>query len=652
MSHASSPVPRLPSLVRLLLLALLSLMALGASAVARADPPARVGRISDVSGAVWLYDDQQGEWIQALRNRPVTGGDRISVERGARVAIQIGASTVRLDGGTEIEFADLDDARVRLQLHQGTVAMRIRGNDSAREFAVETAEGRYQPMQPGRYRVDRKDDGSFGAVAEGQLRFEARDSALELLAGQRAEFWTEGGVTHYAWVSPADDRFGEWVAREEREDDRDYAREQRRQYVSPEMTGADELDRYGQWDRHPEYGMIWYPTVVVSGWAPYRYGHWAFMGAWGWTWVDDAPWGFAPFHYGRWVSYGGRWGWCPGQVIARPVYAPALVAWIGGPNFSVGINIGGGPSVGWVPLAPREVYTPPYQVTNIYITNVNAPHRRWQPPQRQVPTGPVMYTNQGVPGGVTIVPNNVLRDRQPISNAVIRPVDPKTISTWQQQAPVSPAQAVPPPPRVVATPGGAVPAAPGATRPTPWTAPAPSRGETGRGDIADAPRGRLSTMLPALTPGTQGQSGTPTRPVAPAPQGAQVPQGAPTPQGARVPQGAPTPQGAPLPQGARVPQGAQRPQGAPSSRGGDRTIGTPPAVRPEPPGRAVPAAPTAPQAGPPATPPAVMRPLPQESRREPVAPGRREAERAAPREERAAAPPERRQTEPREQQNR
>ena len=95
------------------------------------------------------------------------------------------------------------------------------------------------------------------------------------------------------------------------------------------MTGAEDLDRYGHWESHPEYGPIWTPPPWCPGWAPYRYGHWAWIGPWGWTWVDDAPWGFAPFHYGRWVMVGGRWCWAPGRYVARPVYAPALVAWIG-----------------------------------------------------------------------------------------------------------------------------------------------------------------------------------------------------------------------------------------------------------------------------------------------------------------------------------
>jgi hypothetical protein len=264
------------------------------------------------------------------------------------------------------------------------------------------------------------------------------------------------------------------VAREDREDTRE-----RNRYVSEEMTGAEDLDRHGRWDRHPEYGAVWYPTVVVAGWAPYRYGHWAHLRPWGWTWVDDAPWGFAPFHYGRWVSYGGRWGWVPGQYVARPVFAPALVAWFGGPNVRVGVSIGGGPAVGWVPLAPREIYYPGYYHSPTYVRIVNRTHERWHGPnpkyERPVPTGPVMYTNQGVAGGVTVVPQGVMQGRQPISSKVVMPVDARTVAGWQSTASdVSRGGLIktpPPPPaaRVVAVPVGAVPAPPNAARPAQWS---------------------------------------------------------------------------------------------------------------------------------------------------------------------------------------
>jgi hypothetical protein len=505
MFTAASLQDRTRRLLHTLLALTLGFFALAASSPAWADPPGRVGRIASFDGNVWLFDDEQNEWVQARRNRPITEGDRLSAERGARAEVQIGSGTLRLDGGADVEFGQLDDARVHVRVLGGSVALRVRSSQSVREFALVTQEGRYEPLRPGHYRVDVEERSSVGETLAGSMRFEARDSVLEINDGQRAEFWQERGVTHYSWASPNNDRFGDWVAREDREDSRE-----RNRYVSDEMTGADDLDRHGRWDRHPEYGAVWYPTVVAAGWAPYRYGHWAHVRPWGWTWVDDAPWGFAPFHYGRWVNYGGRWGWCPGQYVARPVYAPALVAWFGGPNVRVGVGIGGGPAVGWVPLAPREIYYPGYHHSPTYVRIVNRTHERWHGPnpryERPVPTGPVMYTNQGVAGGVTVVPQNVVQGRQPISSRVVVPVDGRTVAGWQSSAAeVARGGLVKTPPpaptaRVVATPGGAVPAPPNAARNANWSRAAP-RVAAAQGDGGQAPARTVgSVAAPTVTP--------------------------------------------------------------------------------------------------------------------------------------------------------
>src|SRR6202011_5172879 len=110
-------------------------------------------------------------------------------------------------------------------------------------------------------------------------------------------------------------------------------------YVSRELPGYEDLDDYGDWRPNPEYGTVWMPRVE-AGWAPYHYGHWRWIEPWGWTWIDDQPWGFAPFHYGRWAYIGNRWGWVPGTVIVRPVYAPALVTFIGGAGWSLALSVG------------------------------------------------------------------------------------------------------------------------------------------------------------------------------------------------------------------------------------------------------------------------------------------------------------------------
>jgi hypothetical protein len=299
------------------------------------------------------------------------------------------------------------------------------------------------------------------------------------------------------------------------------------------MTGSDDLDRYGEWDRHPEYGPVWYPATVVVGWAPYRYGHWAFIRPWGWTWVDDAPWGFAPFHYGRWINYGGRWGWCPGTYVARPVYAPALVGWFSGSHVSVGISIGG-PAVGWVPLAPREIYRPGYRASAGHVYRLN-PHA---PPGSAV--APPAFGNRVVPGAVTVVP--ALAPHQSIAAAAQRADDMALRRQWQAEqfrldAPGRPAW----PQRET-----------GAPRPPQAMAPAPFHGRVPQAvPQPTAPQTRGSTVTPTMAVPGRNATGPPssTPPAAPPPMATTAPAGAGIPAAPAGPTGhrRPSPPAPPVP---------------------------------------------------------------------------------------------------------
>jgi hypothetical protein len=94
--------------------------------------------------------------------------------------------------------------------------------------------------------------------------------------------------------------------------------------------------------------------------------------------VEDEPWGFAPFHYGRWTFVRGGWGWVPGPMVVRPVYAPALVGFVGGGSgLGVAVGFGGGFSgVAWFPLGPRDVYIPGYHASPRYVQNINITNTR------------------------------------------------------------------------------------------------------------------------------------------------------------------------------------------------------------------------------------------------------------------------------------
>jgi hypothetical protein len=127
---------------------------------------------------------------------------------------------------------------------------------------------------------------------------------------------------------------------------------------------------------------------------------------WGWTWIDDAPWGFAPFHYGRWAMVAGGWVWVPGRMVvgARPVYAPALVAFVGGPGVEV---------AAWFPLGPHEVYRPSYRASEFYVRRVNVTH------VTVISSASVTYVNQRVPGAVTAVSHETFVSARPVGRSTI-----------------------------------------------------------------------------------------------------------------------------------------------------------------------------------------------------------------------------------------
>ena len=227
------------------------------------------------------------------------------------------------------------------------------------------------------------------------------------------------------------DGWDQWcIDRDSREDQ---AAAASARYVPREMVGYEDLGDNGVWSEVPDYGPVWAPRVPV-GWAPYHYGHWAWVEPWGWTWIDDAPWGFAPFHYGRWAFVGGGWVWVPGAMVARPVYAPALVAFVGGPRFSMAVGIGGGAGVAWFPLGPREVYVPAYRVSPMYVRQVNITHVT-----NITTVTNVRYVNQTVPGAVIGVSQRTFAGAQPVGRSAVV-VSREEISRAEvvQVAPVAP----------------------------------------------------------------------------------------------------------------------------------------------------------------------------------------------------------------------
>jgi hypothetical protein len=386
---------------------------------AQTDPPGRVGRLSYLSGAVSFRTADMDDWAAAQINRPLTTGDHVWTDEGARAELHIGAAALRLNSSTAFEFLNLDDANVQIRLAEGSLSIRLRALADNETFEVDTPNVAFSLLRTGEYRIDVNPDNytTIVTVRSGEGEVTGNNQAFPVRPGQQAVVSGTDSPTYDTAGAPSLDEWDNWCqARDRREDQSQSAR-----YVSREMVGYQDLDDNGSWRTVPDYGSVWVPRAVVPNWAPYHYGHWVWVEPWGWTWVDDAPWGFAPFHYGRWV-YVGYWAWVPGPVAVRPVYAPALVAWVGGPNFGLSVAFGGGAvGVGWFPLGPREVYVPAYRASPTYITRVNVTNTTIVNNVNitNINTNNIRYVNREAPGAVTAVPQSAFAGGRAVQSSAV-----------------------------------------------------------------------------------------------------------------------------------------------------------------------------------------------------------------------------------------
>ncbi len=424
--------------LQLLLLLALSLMGMAA----QADPPSRVLRVAEIQGQVLWFDPEEREWEPLLRNQSLSEGDRLRVESNSRVGLRVGPHALWLDERSQLELMRVDDERLELVLDRGALALRLVSREGARETRVRTPEGRFQFDRAGDYRVDALARSSRGQAFDGRMVFDHRgqdDAPLWLDAPESAEVWWDNGPRAERSRLLRQDEFGAWLVASAgfgREDLDRYASRPAYRYVSPELTGADELDTYGRWESSSEFGPLWLPLRVAVDWAPYRQGRWTWHRHWGWTWVDELPWGYATSHYGRWVYWRNRWCWAPGSVrVARPVFAPALVGWVGSGHVQVGIHIGGrtAPPVAWYPLAPYEVYKPWYRHSPQYVRRINPDPDPVTVRRPNVP-GWVGH-NRAVPGAVSTFDGPVRQDG-PSRTALPRPVPVRDEATLRALAPL------------------------------------------------------------------------------------------------------------------------------------------------------------------------------------------------------------------------
>src|SRR5262249_15120246 len=230
----------------LLSLALATAPLAGAFAQYAGDPPDRVGRVAEVSGSVSFHTaDANAQWAPASVNYPVTGGNAFWTEPRSHAAIDVGGSRLYMDSSTELDVANVDDRSFAASLAQGAIYLRVSPAANGDQFEIDTPRGAVHINQPGSYEVIAGDQdhpttvmafdgGSAQMVGPGVNAGVGSEQGL-FIAGQNPPQVNEG---------PAQtDDFIRFVQAEEQpyQNQNAYSPPP---YVSPEMTGDQDLGRY------------------------------------------------------------------------------------------------------------------------------------------------------------------------------------------------------------------------------------------------------------------------------------------------------------------------------------------------------------------------------------------------------------------------
>jgi len=428
------------------------------------DPPSRVARLALIEGSVSFQPAGTQDWVAAPVNRPLTTGDRLWSDRDGRIELQLDDSVIRLSSNTALAFLNLSDNVTQLQLSGGTLLLNVRNLGDSETYEVDTPNLAFSVLRSGVYRIDVDSSGNTTiGVRSGQGEVTGAGFAYAVHAGENDLFAGTDPLTETAQAEGGPDAFETWSA----DRDNHWRQLAAERYVSPGVVGYEDLDDYGSWQQTPDYGYVWFPRAVPVGWAPYHIGHWAYIPPWGYTWIDDQPWGFAPFHYGRWCNLHGAWGWIPAPphppvaVYARPVYAPALVAWVGA-----------GAAIAWFALGPREVFVPSYPASRAYFDHVNVSNTTVNTTvinniynttivnNRAINTNNIRYVNRTIPGAVAATSTQAFTSAQPVArnpvridphalaSAQVRPLAPAALPTRQAFLGAGRASSVKPPPTV------------------------------------------------------------------------------------------------------------------------------------------------------------------------------------------------------------
>ena len=225
-----------------------------------------VARVSLISGGVsFSRGDDPDQWDPADVNVPMTLGDRVWTGDGGRIELQVhGGNVVRLSAGTDLQALNLTDEVKQFSLALGTASIAVRRLSDNEVFEIDTPNAAITLERPGDYRLDVDADGNTRVqVRDGRAIASAGGGQVPLAAGQQFDVAGIDAPRYDVAALPPPDGWDRWVA----DRNRRIAQARSYQYVTADIAGVEDLDRYGRWRQVPGFGWAWSPASVETGWA-------------------------------------------------------------------------------------------------------------------------------------------------------------------------------------------------------------------------------------------------------------------------------------------------------------------------------------------------------------------------------------------------
>ncbi len=134
------------------------------------DPPSRVARLSYLDGSVSFQAGGSGDWGNAAKNRPVTIGDKIWVDKDSRAELQAGQASIHLGAMTALSFLNLDQNITQMRLAEGSLNFRVRELREGDTYEVDTPNIAFTVREAGAFRIDVNEngDGTIVTVIRGE----------------------------------------------------------------------------------------------------------------------------------------------------------------------------------------------------------------------------------------------------------------------------------------------------------------------------------------------------------------------------------------------------------------------------------------------------------------------------------------------------